>query len=54
MPLELLVVLALILFNGFFALSEMALMTSHKLRLKQMAQESKGAAKALARGSNEA
>jgi putative hemolysin len=46
--LELLIVAALIVLNAFFALSEMALMTSHKLRLKQMAQESKGAAKALA------
>ncbi|HEU6455487.1 MAG TPA: hemolysin family protein [Roseateles sp.] len=46
--LELLVVIFLILLNGFFALSEMALMTSRKLRLKQMAQESRGAQVALA------
>ena len=46
--LELLVVVALIALNGFFALSEMALMTSRKLRLKQMAEESRGARKALA------
>ena len=46
--LELLIVLLLILLNGFFALSEMALMTSRKLRLKQMAQESRGAQAALA------
>ncbi|TCZ86613.1 hemolysin family protein [Lysobacter sp. N42] len=39
---ELLVVAFLILLNGFFAMSEMALMTSRKLRLKQMAEE-KGA-----------
>lgn len=45
---ELLVVVFLILLNGFFALSEMALMTSRKLRLKQMAETSKGARKALA------
>lgn len=46
--LELLIVVALILCNGFFALSEMALMTSRKLRLKQMAEHSRGAGKALA------
>ena len=46
--LELLIVIFLILLNGFFALSEMALMTSRKLRLKQMAQESRGAQVALA------
>lgn len=50
--LELSVVIALILLNGFFALSEMALMTSRKVRLKQMAEHpahpSRGARKALA------
>ncbi len=46
--LELLVVVALVLVNGFFALSEMALMTSRKLRLKQMGETSRGARKALA------
>jgi len=46
--LELSIVIALILLNGFFALSEMALMTSRKLRLKQMAETSRGARKALA------
>ena len=46
--LELLVVVALIALNAFFALSEMALMTSRKLRLKQMAEGSRGARKALA------
>ncbi len=45
--LELLIVAALIVVNAFFALSEMALMTSRKLRLKQMAQESRGARVAL-------
>ena len=46
--LELLIVAGLIVLNGFFALSEMALMTSRKLRLKQMALESRGARVALA------
>jgi putative hemolysin len=46
--LELLVVVALIVLNAFFALSEMALMTSRKLRLKQMGETSRGARKALA------
>lgn len=45
---ELLVVAFLILLNGFFAMSEMALMTSRKLRLKQMGEE-KGAAGRAAR-----
>ena len=47
--LELLIVVALILLNGFFAMSEMALVTSRKLRLKQMGERSKGARRALAR-----
>nr|WP_283254652.1 hemolysin family protein [Luteimonas galliterrae] len=46
------IVIALIALNAFFALSEMALMTSRKLRLKQMAEDpvapSRGARKALA------
>ena len=46
--LELSIVIALILLNGFFALSEMALMTSRKIRLKQMGEHSLGARKALA------
>lgn len=46
--LELAVVVALILLNGFFALSEMALMTSRKMRLKQLGEHSRGARKALA------
>lgn len=46
--LELLIVIFLIILNAFFALSEMALMTSRKLRLKQMAQDSRGARVALA------
>jgi putative hemolysin len=46
--LELIIVIALILLNGFFAMSEMSLMTSRKSRLKQMAQSSKRAARALA------
>jgi putative hemolysin len=46
--LQLLIVLLLILFNAFFALSEMAVLTSRKTRLKQMAANSRGARKALA------
>lgn len=46
--LELLIVLFLIALNGFFAMSEMALVTSRKLKLKQMAETSRGASKALA------
>ncbi|MDO4709540.1 MAG: hemolysin family protein [Pseudomonadota bacterium] len=46
--LELFIVVALIALNGFFAMSEMALVTSRKLRLKQMAETSRGAARALA------
>lgn len=49
---ELLVVLLLIALNAFFALSEMALVTSRKLRLKQLADDpdrpSRGARAALA------
>lgn len=45
--LELLIVLALILLNGFFALSEMAVVTSRKGRLKQRAETSLGARAAL-------
>ena len=43
-----LIVFALILLNGFFAMSEMSVMTSRKSRLKQMASSSKRAAHALA------
>ncbi|MEE7546710.1 HlyC/CorC family transporter [Xanthomonas sp. Kuri4-1] len=50
--LELAIVIALILVNGFFAMSEMSLMTSRKSRLKQQAQTSKRAAKALALAEN--
>lgn len=46
--LELLIVIFLILFNAFFALSEMAVITSRKSRLKQMAVTSRRAQKALA------
>ena len=45
--LELLIVAALIVLNAFFALSEMALMTSRKSRLRQMAEHSRGARTAL-------
>ena len=46
--LQLLVVALLIVFNAFFAMSEMAVLTSRKSRLKQMATTSRGAGKALA------
>ncbi|KRG38903.1 hemolysin [Stenotrophomonas pictorum JCM 9942] len=45
--LEFFIVIALILLNGFFAMSEMSVMTSRKSRLKQMAGSSKRAARAL-------
>ena len=49
--LEILIVVALIVLNAFFALSEMALLTSRKLRLKQLAEHpdkpSRGARTAL-------
>lgn len=41
------IVVLLVLFNGFFALSEMAVMTSRRSRLRQMAQRSRRSAKAL-------
>jgi putative hemolysin len=46
--LELLIVVLLIALNAFFALSEMALVTARTSRLRQMAESSKGARKALA------
>jgi putative hemolysin len=46
--LELLIVALLIVVNAFFAMSEMALMTSRKIKLKQMAEDSRGARVALA------
>ncbi|WP_342315122.1 hemolysin family protein [Lysobacter sp. FW306-1B-D06B] len=45
--LELLIVIALIVLNAFFAMSEMALMTSRKIKLKQMSETSRGAQVAL-------
>jgi putative hemolysin len=44
---EILIVIVLVLFNGFFALSEMAVMTSRKQRLKQLALTSARARKAV-------
>jgi putative hemolysin len=44
---DILIVAVLVLFNGFFAMSEMAVLTSRKSRLMQQAQESRGARKAL-------
>ena len=43
MTLEITLVIVLALLNGFFALSEMALMTSRKIRLKQLATTSRRA-----------
>jgi len=40
---ELSIVIMLVLFNAFFALSEMAVITSRKARLKQLAATSRGA-----------
>jgi putative hemolysin len=45
--LDLLIVLVLVLCNAFFAMSEMAVLTSRKSRLKQMATTSRRARKAL-------
>jgi magnesium and cobalt exporter, CNNM family len=45
--LQLLIVFVLILCNAFFAMSEMAVLTSRKSRLKHMAETSRGARKAL-------
>jgi putative hemolysin len=47
MTLEIVIVALLILINGFFALSEMAVVTARKAKLKQMATESRGAQVAL-------
>jgi putative hemolysin len=44
---DLLIVVVLVVFNGFFALSEMAVITSRKGRLKELARDSRGARKAL-------
>jgi putative hemolysin len=44
---EIAIVILLVLLNGFFALSEMAVVTSRKPRLKQMAESSKRAKTAL-------
>ncbi len=47
MPAEIVFVFGLILLNGLFALSEMAVITARKSRLKQMAVTSRGARAAL-------
>lgn len=53
MWLELAVVVGLVLINGFFALSEMAIVSSRRMRLQQMAESgSAGAARALALSEN--
>ena len=43
----LMLVIILVVFNGFFSMSEMAVMTSRKGRLKELARDSRGARKAL-------
>lgn len=47
MILDLLIVLGLVLLNGFFAMSEMAVVTARKARLRQLGQSSRGARLAL-------
>lgn len=47
MPVELLLLLVLILLNGFFALSELAVMTARRPRLRRLAAGSRGARTAL-------
>ncbi|MFB9068523.1 hemolysin family protein [Pseudofulvimonas gallinarii] len=47
MTTDLVIILALILLNGFFSMSEMAVVTSRPARLRQMAQTSRGARMAL-------
>ncbi len=44
---DLLIVVVLVVFNGFFALSEMAVITSRRGRLKELARDSRGARKAM-------
>lgn len=44
---ELLVIVMLVMLNGFFSMSEMAVITSRKPRLRQMAKTSKAAARVL-------
>jgi putative hemolysin len=44
---EILIVLLLVLANGFFALSELAVLTARRARLKQMAVTSRGAREAI-------
>ena len=51
--LELAIIVGLILLNGFFALAEMAVVSSRRLRLQQLAEEgSRGAARALTLAEN--
>ena len=44
---DLLLLIVLVVFNGFFALSEMSVITSRKGRLKELGRDSRGARKAL-------
>ncbi len=51
--LELAIIFGLILLNGFFALAEMAIVSSRRMRLQQMAEEGhRGAAQALTLAEN--
>jgi magnesium and cobalt exporter, CNNM family len=51
--LELAIIVGLILLNGFFALAEMAIVSSRRIRLQQMAEEGhRGAAQALSLSEN--
>ena len=51
--LELAIVVGLVLLNGFFAMAEMAVVSSRRIRLQQMAEDGdKGAARALALSEN--
>ncbi|MEA2935274.1 MAG: magnesium and cobalt exporter, family [Variibacter sp.] len=53
MWLELLIVLGLVFLNGFFALAEMSVVSSRRIRLQQMAENgNEGAARALALAEN--
>ena len=49
---ELLIILLLLILNGLFAFSEIAVISANKLRLRQMAQTNRKAAVALALGEN--
>ena len=55
LPAELTVVCVLILLNGFFAMSELAIVSSRRGRLRQLAEDGhRGAARALGRAEDPA